>query len=54
MVLIKATEWCAHAKRGMQSVLPAETRHNYKKNVKSIQDNFCTYPSKDVVFLDNR
>ena len=40
--LIQAREWCAEAKWGMQSILPAQTGHNYKRNVKLIRYDFCT------------
>ena len=39
--LIQPGEW--RAQGGMQSILPTQTGHNYKRNARSIRDDFCPY-----------
>lgn len=51
--LIQAEERRSEAERGMQLILPAG--HNYKRNIKLIRNDFCTYfNGSDAVQWQNK
>ena len=53
--LIQAEGWRSQAERGMQLILPAQTGHNYKRNIKLIRNDFCTYfNGSDAVQWQNK